>query len=185
MRRSIVRMFTLLAVLSTRLGAQSSFSVGLAGTLGGQWQVEALELGLGRAVALGPVRHGAVLLRLGYFGDQAAILGGTRGFVSGAGLALRTGRVGVATVGDEINPTLIGLDLTLEGGGYLAARSPLPEGKRWGSVALLPALRVGQSGGSQFALLLGPAWFAGDVTRVHAFFGVRVDIPLGRRERGP
>ena len=178
-------MFTLLATLSTPAPGQSALSIGYAGTLGGDWQVEAVELGLTHPVGLGPVRYGGLSLRVGWFGDQSAIIGGTRGFVSALGLALRSGRLNLAEVGTDANPTVIGVDLTLEAAGYLASRSPLPEGRRWFSLAILPGVRVGQVGQSQFALLVGPAWFAGDVRRTHPFVSARVDIPLARGRGGP
>jgi len=184
-RRSIVPMFTLLATLSTPAPGQSALSIGYAGTLGGDWQVEAVELGLTHPMGLGPVRYGGLSLRVGWFGDQSAIIGGTRGFVGALGLALRSGRLNLAEVGTDASPTVIGVDLTLEAAGYLASRSPLPEGRRWFSLAILPGVRVGQVGQSQFALLVGPAWFAGDVRRTHPFVSARVDIPLARGRGGP
>jgi len=184
-RRSIVPTFTLLAALSTPVAGQSALSVGYAGTLGGQWQIEAVELGVTLPLGLGPVHHGGLSLRVGWFGDQGAIIGGTRGFLGALGLGLRSGRLNLAEVGQEASPTVIGVDLTLEVAGYLASRSPLPEGRRWLSLAMLPGLRIGQRGQAQFALLVGPAWFAGDVHRTHPFVSARVDIPLARRRGGP
>jgi hypothetical protein len=178
-------MFTLVAALSTPLPAQTALSFGFAGTLGNKWQIEALEVGAVRHLGLGPVRAGGASLRAGWFGNQAALIGGTRGFVGALALSLRSGSLGLAEVGEGPYPTLIALDVSVEVAGYLAANSPLPEGKRWGSVALLPAIRVGQAEGSRFAILLGPAWFAGDVRRTHAFLGVRGEFPLARRRGGP
>jgi hypothetical protein len=178
-------MFTLLAALSTSAAGQSALSIGYAGTLGGHWQIEAVELGATHPLGLGPVRYGGLSLRVGWFGDQGAIIGGTRGFVGALGLALRSGRVNVAEMGEDASPIVIGVDLTLEAAGYLASRSPLVEGRRWLSLAILPGLRVGQLGQAQFALLVGPAWFAGDVRRTHPFVSVRVDIPLARGRGGP
>jgi hypothetical protein len=183
-RRSIVPMFTLVTTLSTPLAAQSALAVGFASTLGRNFQIEAAEFGYMHRVGLGPIQAVGASLRAGWFADQAAIIGGTRGFIGGGALALRSARVGVAEIGEELNPTRIGLDLTFEVAGYLASNSPLPEGNRWMSAAVLPGLWVGQSGGSQFAILVGPAWFAGKVRRTHAFLGVRVEIPLARREGG-
>jgi hypothetical protein len=173
-------MFTLVAALSTPLTAQSAMTLGFAGTLGNHWQVEALDLGVLRQLGLGPVRAGGLALRAGWFADQAAILGGTRGFVGAVALSLRSGALGLAEVGEGPYPTSVDLNVTLEVAGYLAANSPIPEGKRWGSVALLPAIRVGQPGGSRFAVLIGPAWFAGDVRRTRAFIGLRGEFPLAR-----
>lgn len=184
-RRSIAPMFTLVAAWFTPLAAQSAISFGFAGTLGPNWQIEALEVGGFRHMGLGPIRAGGVMVRGGWFADQAAILGGTRGIVGALAVALRSGSLGLAQVGEGPYPTHITLDLSLEVGGYLGANSPLPEGKRWASVALLPAIRVGQMGGSRFALLIGPAWFAGKVRHTHAFLGVRGEFPLARGRGGP
>lgn len=181
MRRSSVALLTLLTCWSLPLGAQSNVSVGFASTLGGSWQIEAVELGYVHRVGFGPVGGLGASLRAGWFGDQAAIIGGTRGFVGGATLAARSPRLSVAEMGRELNSTHLGLDVTLEVAGYLASNSPLAEGDRWVSVAVLPGLWVGQAGGSQFGVLIGPAWFAGDVRRTHAFLGVRVELPLARR----
>ncbi len=186
MRRSIVPMFMSLAALSTPLAGQSSLLFGYAGTVGGSdWQIEALEFGLAPSVGLGPVRSVAATLRAGWFADQAVLIRGTRGFVGALALALRSGRLTVTEVGDDINPTVIGLDVSLEGAGYLAARSPLPEGKRWASLAVLPALRIGQAEGAQFTLVVGPAFFAGRTQHTHAFVAARGEIPLARRRGGP
>ena len=136
-------------------------------------------------LGLGPVRHVGLALRIGWFGDQGAIIGGTRGVLGALGLGLRSGRLNLAEVGEDQSPTVIGVDLTLEAAGYVASRSPIPEGRRWLSLAILPGLRVGRLGQAQFALLVGPAWFAGDVRRTHAFVSARVDIPLARRRGGP
>ncbi len=178
-------MFTLLAGLSMPAAGQSALSVGYAGTIGGHWQIEAVEVGVTHPLGLGPVRHGGLSLRVGWFGDQGAIIGGTRGFLGALGVGLRSGRVNLAAVGEDASPIVIGVDLTLEAAGYVASRSPLPEGRRWLSLAILPGLRVGQQGRSQFALLVGPAWFAGDARRTHPFVSARVDIPLARRRTGP
>ena len=186
MRRSIVPMFMSLAALSMPLAGQTSFLFGYAGTLGGSdWQIEAVEFGLATPVGLGPVRSVAATLRTGWFADQAVLIRGTRGFVGAFALALRSGRLTLAEVGDDINPTVIGLSVSLEGAGYLAAHSPLPEGKRWVSAAVLPALCVGLAEGAQFTLLLGPAFFAGDTHHTHAFVAARGEIPLARRRGGP
>jgi hypothetical protein len=178
-------MFTLVTTLSTSLGAQSALSVGFASTLGGHWQLEAAEFGFMHHAGLGPIQAVGASLRAGWFGDQAAIIGGTRGFVGAAALSARSARLSVAEIGQDLNPTTIGLDVTLEVAGYLASNSPIPEGKRWKSVAVLPGLWIGQAGGSRFGLVIGPAWFAGNVRRTHAFLGVRVEVPLARRRGGP
>ncbi len=186
MRRFIAPMFTLLTALSTPLAGQA-LSFGFAGTLGGDWSIEAGEFGLVEPVGLGPVRNIAASVRAGFFGDnRASIISHQRGFVAGLALGLRTGTANFFDVGSEgSTPTRIGVDLTLEVGGYLASKSPLPEGKRWSSVAILPALRVGQENGTKFSLVVGPAWFAGTERHVHAFVGARIDVPLAHDHGGP
>lgn len=186
MRRFIAPMFTLLTTLSTPLAGQA-MSFGFAGTLGGDWGIEALEFGLVAPVGLGPVRHVSASARAGFFADnRASIITHQRGFVAALALAARSGTANLFEVGSEGSaPTRIGVDVTVEAAGYIAARSPLPEGKRWLSLAVLPALRIGEAGNTTFGLLLGPAWFFGDKQRTHAFFGVRVDVPLARDRGGP
>jgi hypothetical protein len=178
-------MFMSLAALSTPLAGQTSVLFGYAGTVGGStWQIEAFEFGLAPSVGLGPVRSVAATVRLGWFADQAVLLRGTRGFVGAAALALRSGRLTLAQVGDDINPTVVALDISVEGAGYLSGRTPLPEGKRWVSLALLPAVKIGQAEGPQFSLVLGPAFFAGTTHHTHAFIAARGEIPLARRRGG-
>jgi hypothetical protein len=179
-------MFTLLAALSTPLAGQA-LSFGFAGTLGGDWAIEAGEFGLVEPVGLGPIRNVSASVRAGFFGDnRASIITHQRGFVTALALALRTGTLNFFDVGAEgTSPTLIGADLTLELAGYLAAKSPLPEGKRWVSAAILPGLRVGQQNQTQFSLVVGPAWFMGDVRKVHAFLGARIEVPLAHARGGP
>ena len=179
-------MFISLGALSTPLAAQASFLVGYAGTFGGgDWQIEMLEAGLAAPLGLGPVGSGAATVRLGWFADQAVFFRGTRGFVGGLALALRSKPLSLAEVGDEINPIIIGLNFSLEGAGYLAANSPIPEGKRWVSLAFLPALRFGSARGGQFTVIVGPAFFAGTTHHVHTFVAARGEIPLARRRGGP
>jgi hypothetical protein len=178
-------MSLLLVALSTPLAGQA-LSFGFAGTLGGDWSIEAGEFGYVAPVGLGPVRHISAAVRAGWFGDnRTSIISHQRGFVGALALALRSGTLEVFDVGGEDqSATRIGFDVTVEVAGYLAARSPLPEGKHWTAVAVLPAVRVGQDGQTHFALLLGPTWFAGDVTKVHPFLGVRIEVPLARDRGG-
>jgi hypothetical protein len=179
-------MFTLLAVLSTPLAGQA-LSFGFAGTLGGDWAIEAGEFGLVEPVGLGPIRHVSASVRAGFFGDnRTSIITHQRGFLGALALGLRSGTLNFFEVGGEgATPTEIGVDLTLEVSGYIASRSPLPEGKNWRAVAILPAVRVGQQNQTTFALLLGPTWFYGDVQRVHPFLGVRIEVPLAHGRGGP
>jgi hypothetical protein len=181
----MVGMFALLGSLSTPLASQSAFSLGFASTLGNHWQLTGGEFGLLSHIGAGPLQYAGASLRLGWFADQAAIFGGTRGFLAALSLALRTGTIGGFEVGDESNPTVVGFDLTLEGSGYLAAHSPLPEGNHWASVAALPGVRVGAPGHTRFGLMIGPAVFMGDSTKVRAFLGLRIEMPLARRGPRP
>jgi hypothetical protein len=169
------------------LGAQTAFTVGYSGTLGNNWQIESLELGFVGHTGLGPVRYVSTTARIGWFGDQAAIIGGTRGIIGAGAFAVRSGRLSLFEVGQDADPTVIGLDLTLELAGYLASRAPTPPWHaRSVSLAALPGLRVGQAGSSQFLVLAGPAWFSGGgVWRSHAFVSARVEVPLARGRGGP
>jgi hypothetical protein len=179
-------MFTLFAALSTPLAGQA-LSFGFAGTLGGDWSIEAAEFGLVEPVGLGPIRRVSASVRAGFFGDnRTSIITHQRGFLGALALGLRSGTINVFDVGAEgTNPTMIGADVTVELAGYLASRSPLPEGSHWRAVAILPALRVGQENQTKFALLVGPTWFYGDQQHVHAFLGVRVEVPLASSRGGP
>ncbi|HLB81793.1 MAG TPA: hypothetical protein VJJ54_01770 [Gemmatimonadales bacterium] len=182
----MVTMLTALAALSTPLAGQApKLTLGLAYTVGGGWQIEALDVGYGRAVRAGPIKQLSLGARLGSFIDQGAIIGGAQGFVFGTTLAARTAMMTVAELGADTSATRVGLDLTLEATGYAGSRSPLPVGSPWGAVSLLPGLRFGNPQASSLGVLFGPTVFFGDVTQVRAFLGVRFDVPLARRERHP
>jgi len=172
-------------VLSTPAAAQSAFTLGLAATLGGGWQIEGADVGLVRRIAAGPFRRVSATARLGSFIDEGAIIGGAKGFIGAATLGIKTAPLSIAELGDDTNPTQIGADLTLEAGGWLGSNSPLPQGGSWASLALLPGLRFGGSGGMQYSLMLGPAVFFGRSTDVHAFLGIRFEAPLARRPSRP
>lgn len=181
MRRAMVPVLGALIVWSVPAGAQAAFAIGYSGTLGSNWQIEAIEGGLVGHPGFGPVRYLSGTVRIGWFGDQGAIIGGSRGFLGAAALGLRSGRIGLFSIGQDQNPTVVGLDLTLEAAGYLAARAPSPWTSRSLSLAALPGIRVGQSGGGQFVLLAGPAWFSGGGTwHAHAFLSARYEVPLAR-----
>lgn len=186
MRRSIAPLLLVFPFLSAPLAGQA-LSFGFAGTLGGDWSIEAGEFGVVLPVGLGPLRNISGSVRAGWFGDnRTSIISHQRGFVSAFALGLRSGTVEVFDVGGEgQSTTRIGFDMTLEAAGYLTARSPLPEGNRWVSAAVLPAIRVGQDEGMHFAILLGPAWFMGHPTEVHPFLGLRIELPLARTQGGP
>ena len=186
MRRTIALMLLVFPFLSVPLAGQA-LSFGFAGTLGGDWSVESGEFGVVLPVGLGILRNVSGSVRAGWFGDnRTSIISHQRGFVSAVALGLRSGTLELFDVGGEgQSTTRIGFDVTLEAAGYLAARSPLPEGNRWVSAAVLPAIRVGQDDGTHFAILLGPAWFMGHPTEVHPFLGLRVELPLARDRGGP
>ncbi|HEX4599747.1 MAG TPA: hypothetical protein VH116_00020 [Gemmatimonadales bacterium] len=173
--------------MSTPLAAQSGgktggLTGGLAFTVGGGWQVQALEFGYARVVRGGPFTVVALTGRLGEFSDQGAIYAGTRGVLFGASLSARTPMAHLADVGSETSTARVGLDLTLEGTGYLAGNTPLADvGSHWGAASFLPGLRYGDPNGSQFALLFGPTVFFGQVTVVRPFLGIRFEAPLARR----
>ncbi len=172
-------------VLSTPAAAQSAFTLGIAATLGGGWQIEGADFGLVRRIAAGPFRRVSATARFGSFIDEGAIIGGAKGFVGAATFGLKTASLTIAELGDETNPTQIGADLTLEAGGWLGSNSPLPQGGSWASLALLPGLRFGGGDGMQYSLMLGPAVFFGRSTDVHAFLGLRFEAPLARRASHP
>lgn len=160
-------------------------TLGLAFTAGGGWQIQALEVGYGRAVHAGPIADLSLSGRLGEFIDQGAIIGGARGFLFGTTLAARTPMTIVAELGSDSSTSRIGLDMTLEATGYVGANSPLAVGSPWGAVSLLPALRFGDPEGSRGGLLIGPTVFFGTVTQVRPFLGLRFELPLARRDRHP
>src|SRR3989449_3328700 len=146
-RRSMLTMLTALVGLSTPLAGQGgALTVGLAGTLGGGWQIEALDVGYARAVHAGPVAALSLTARLGSFIDEGAIIGGARGFVFGTRLAARTPTATIAQLGADTSGGQIGLDFTLEATGYGGLNSPLPVGSPWGGV---PGLHVRLCGDPQ------------------------------------
>lgn len=186
MRRSMVTMLAALAGLSTPLAGQGgALTLGLAGTLGGGWQIEALDVGYARAVHAGPIAALSLTARLGSFIDEGAIIGGARGFVFGTSLAARSPTWEIAELGADTSASRVGVDVTLEATGYAGSHSPLPVGSPWGAVSLLPGLRFGDPNGARFGLLIGPSVFLGNVTQVRTFLGIRFESPLARRERHP
>ncbi len=181
MRRAIAPVLGALIVWSVPVGAQAAFTIGYSGTLGSNWQIEALEAGIVGHTGLGPVRYVSGTVRIGWFGDQGAIIGGTRGFLGAGALAVRSGRIGLFNIGQDQTPTVVALDLTLEAAGYLASRAPSPWSTQSVSLAALPGIRAGEAGGGQFVLLGGPAWFSGGGTwHAHAFLSIRYEVPLGQ-----
>lgn len=180
MRRAFALVLGALFVSSIPASAQAAFTIGYSGTIGSNWQIEALEAGLVGHTGLGPVRALSGTVRIGWFGDQAAIIGGTRGFIGAGAFAVRSGRLPLFEIGQDQNPTIVGLDLTLEAAGYLSSHAPSPWVARSISLAALPGIRVGQASGGQFVVLGGPAWFSGGGTwHSHVFLSARYEVPLG------
>jgi hypothetical protein len=173
-------MLVALAALSTPLAAQSA-SLGFAATLGGSWQVEALDIGYMRDVRAGPFRTAAIGGRFGAFIDEGAVVGGAQGIIAALWVSTRTGLLHITDVGNETNPSIFGLDLTVEAAVYSGSNSPLPQGSKWGAISILPGLRLGQGPGVHYAIVLGPTVFIGPVTDVRPFLGLRFDLPLGRK----
>jgi len=186
----MISIMTLVGALSTPpggrdLAAQAAWGFGLAATVGDGWQIEAVDVGYVRRIAAGPLRYYSAAGRFGSFVDEGAIIKGQRGFVAAVALAARTGRAAIAELGDENDLTVIGVDLTVEGTGYLATRSPLPQGSSWAALSFLPGLRFGRHDGAQYGFVLGPTVFLGRTPDVRAFLGIRFEAPLARRESRP
>jgi hypothetical protein len=144
-----------------------------------------VDLGLVRAAG----RPGAavgLLLRLGSFvQDQAVLVGGTQGFFAALFGVYRRPLADLAEVGTVRNPSYVRLVAVAELGGSLNFNSPLPQGGAHGEAALLLGLSLGGPGriDDSFALLVGPAWFAGDRTTTHAQVSLRYQSSLGSRGR--
>src|SRR5207249_652688 len=83
------------------------------------------------AMLVGPLRVASLTARLGSFIDEGAIIGGARGFVFGLTLGGHTGLLPLADLGTETSKSEVGVDLTVEGTGYLGTRSPFPRGSSW------------------------------------------------------
>jgi len=185
-RRSIAPMLMAAATLSTRLASQSSVVLGFAGTLGSSWQIEAGEVGYLRGLHAGPLRSVMLGARLGSFIDEGAIIGGTRGFIGGGVLAVRTGVARLADVGNETSPSPFGLDLTIELAGYAGAKSPLPQGSAWAAASVLPGVRFGGGDGPRYGLVVGPTVFFGPGPgQWRALLALRFELPLARAKRHP
>ncbi|HWC74121.1 MAG TPA: hypothetical protein VG454_09300 [Gemmatimonadales bacterium] len=188
-------MLVALAALSTTLAAQSSTSdsgatvsvpshhaigFGYFATLGSYWQIEAAEIGYVRRMS-----HGLAAVsfsgRIGTFIDETAVVGGTKGIVFAPTLAARTHMKRIAQLGEDEHGTAIGLDMTLEASAYFAGGSPFWQGPRWGAIALLPGLRIGNA-----AVVIGPTvFFAGSGPAVRGLLAFRGEAPLAHKERHP
>src|SRR2546422_1320228 len=128
-RRSIVSMLVAWGALSTTLGAQSrgnrahAIGFGFVATVGDNWQVETAEIGYVHRPRRGLAAI-SLAARVGTFINESMMVGGMRGFVTGATLSGRTRMKSIAQLGQDEHGTGIGLDVTLEVTGYHASHSP-------------------------------------------------------------
>ena len=172
--------------MSTPLAAQSAFAVGVAATVGGSWQIEAVDLGYVQAVHAGPLRWVSVGGRFGSFVDEGALIGGARGFLAALVLQARTALVRLADVGNETNPSSFGFDVSFEAVGYGAANTPLPQfGSAWGAFSVLPGVRFGDPQSIRYGLVFGPTVFFGQQTEVRPFLALRFELPMVHHKRHP
>lgn len=185
----VVRVFLTLFVTVGCAGALAAqnrdstsraISFGYFATLGANWQIEAVEIGY---VFRRPRGLAAVSLstRWGAFIDQSTYLTNSRGMVFAATLSARTRMMQVGQLGTEEHPTPMGIDLTMEAAGYVAASSPFWQGSRWAALSLLPSLRIGPG-----ALTVGPTLFLAGPNRRPAMRGVlalRGEASLSRKPR--
>lgn len=178
-------MFAAIVALSTPAQAQSALDFGLAATLGGGWQIEGGDFGILSRAHAGPIQSVGGSVRLGSFVDEGQILGGAQGFIFGLTGAVRTGLLPIAELGSELNPSTVGLNLTVEATGYLATNSPLPQRGHWLGLSVLPGLRFG-AGGAGYELVLGPTlFFDRNHANLRAFLGFRFETPLAKGSDGP
>jgi hypothetical protein len=175
------------SALSTPLAAQSAFALGVAATVGGSWQIEAVDLGVVRSIHAGPLRSVSVGGRFGAFIDEGALIGGARGFVAALVLQTRTGLLQLADVGNETNPSSFGLDLSFEGVAYGAANTPLSQqfGSAWVGLSVLPGVRFGDAHTLRAGLVFGPTLFIGPTTEVRPFLALRFELPMVHHKRQP
>lgn len=172
------------SALSTPLAAQSAFAIGVAATVGGGWQVEAVDLGYVKNVHAGLFRYVAIGTRIGSFVDENALIGGARGVTAALVLQGRTGLAKLAEIGNESNPSSFGFDVTFEGVAYGSANSPLSQfGSTWGAFSVLPGVRFGDSESIRYGLVFGPTVFFGKSTDVRPFLSLRFEVPMVHRKR--
>jgi hypothetical protein len=176
------------SALSTPLAAQTAFAFGVAATVGGSWQIEAVDLGYVKDVHAGPLRDVSVGGRFGAFVNEGSIVGGGQGFVAALVLQARTGLMPLADVGSETNPNSFGLDVTFEAVGYGAvnapANTPLSQlGSPWGAFSVLPGVRFGNPESIRSGLVVGPTVLFGHTTEVRAFAALRFEVPMVHRKR--
>lgn len=186
----MTRLSVIACLLPSALAAQQrGFTVGVTGFTGGNWQPSGVEVGTLRAVGAAPGQSVALMLRLGSFvQDQAVLIGGTTGFFVSVVGAYRRPLLTIAAMGSERDLSYARLAGVLELGVAKDFNSPLPQGNVRGTGAALVGFSFGGSGriDENFAILGGPAWFVGDASSMHAQFTMRFQSPLGRgRRRGP
>jgi hypothetical protein len=178
-------MFAGLLGLSNSAAAQTSWGLGFAATLGPRWQVEGGEIGFQRRTN-GPIGAVGLGVRLAGFVDEGVIFAGNQGFVAGLALQVRSARLTITEIGDMTNSTTLGVDLTIEGAGYLATNSPLPQGSSWVGLAVLPGIRVGGRTSVQWAIMAGPTvWVGNGTSDVRGLLLARFESPLARRNSTP
>lgn len=171
--------------------ARRGFSIGVTGFTGGLWQPSGVDLAVLRPFGA-PASHGVVSLgaRLGSFvQDQAVLIGGSQGFFVTALLGVRRPIANLAMVGTDRDPSWVRLVAAPELGVSAGIDSPLPEGRYWGTGALLFGLSFGgnQRIDESFAILAGPAVFAGKAgANLHLQVSLRYQTSSGgTRRRGP
>lgn len=188
-RGSLLTVLACCGTLAPRLAAQergAAWTSGLAATLGTDWQVQGVDLGLVRPIRFGPFRFVSAVARLGTFVDESFLATGGDGFVGGVALATETRLVTILDVGTvPQSPTRLTFSVTLEASGYLATNSPLPQGDSWLGLAVLPTIRVVQTQNIGFGFMVGPVAFIGRETDVRALLSIRIELPHGLRPREP
>jgi hypothetical protein len=179
--RSLVTPILLVSAISAMpLAAQTrgaTFTTGLSATLGGEWQLQGVDIGIVRPASLGLIRYVSVVVRAGSFVNEASLVSKARGFFGAVVLGAETPLVTLFDIGAEQAPTRIAFNLTVETSAYLAANSPFPQGARWVGVAVLPSVRTIQTDNIGFSFMLGPIAFLGHTTDVRALLGIRIEIP--------
>ncbi len=149
--------------------------VGVTGFTGGIWQPSGLEVGILKPI--GSARYAFALVRLGSFvQDQAVIYGSTTGFFTALLAGVRLPLATIAEVGLEQNPSQVRFVTSLEGGGEVNFRSPLPQGRAMGLATAMVGISFGAGGQGieqGFAVLVGPAVFFGKATTTHLQVALR------------
>jgi hypothetical protein len=186
--RSLVTPILLVSAISAMpLAAQTrgaTFTTGLSATLGGEWQLQGIDIGIVRPANLGLIRYVSAVVRAGSFISQESF-SSARGFFGAVAIAAETPLMTLFDVGAEQAPTRLAFNFTLEASAYLAANSPVPQGSRWIGLAVLPSFRTIQTDNIGFTLMVGPIAFLGPTTDVRALLGARIEIPYATKPRVP